>query len=211
MRNRFLTTLVLLSVFLCPALLAAQSPAPSSPGKIGLLNIQEAIATTAEGKKALAALDAKYQPKRAELQRLQQEIASLEDQLQRGVNTLSDDAKARMTRDHDDKQTVMKRTQEDAQRDFQLDNQEIGRRIGQKLVRVISDYAQQNGFEVVMDPAAAQVPVYFAAKEVDILEDIVKRYDAANPVASELTPGTTPGSKPAAAKPASKPPEKPKP
>src|SRR5271169_1560549 len=210
MKNRFFTTLVLLSAFTCPALLLAQSPAAAtSPGKIGLISIQEAIAVSAEGKKALGDLDKKYQPKRAELQRLQQEIASLEDQLQRGVNTLSDDEKARLTREHDDKQTIMKRTQEDAQKDFQLDNQEIGRRIGQKLVRVINDYAQQNGFEVIMDPAAAQVPVYFAAKEVDILEDIVKRYDAANPVAAELTPGT-PATKPAA-KPPAKPADKPKP
>jgi len=210
MKNRFLTKLVLLSVFSCPALLSAQSPAASSPGKIGLINIQEAIATTAEGKKALAELDKKYQPKRTELQRLQQEIASLEDQLQRQSTTLSDEERARLTRQHDDEQTTMKRTQEDAQREFQLDNQEIGRRIGQKLVRVINDYAQQNGFEVVMDPAAAQVPVYFAAKEVDILEDIVKRYDAANPVAAELAPSTTPATRPAS-KPAAKPAEKPKP
>jgi outer membrane protein len=209
MKNRLLTNLVLLSVLSCPSLLAAQSPAAATPGKIGLINIQEAIATTAEGKQALSALDKKYQPKRVELQRLQQEIASLEDQLQRGANTLSDDAKANLTREHDDKQTTMKRTQEDAQKDFQLDNQEIGRRIGQKLVRVINEYAQQNGFEVVFDPAAAQVPVYFAAKEVDILEDIVKRYDAANPVAAELTP-STPATKPAA-KPPAKPADKPKP
>ncbi len=51
------------------------------------------------------------------------------------------------------------------------------------MLRVVSDYAQQNGFVLVMEygPSA---PVYYAAKEIDITDEVVKRYDAANPVAA---------------------------
>jgi outer membrane protein len=213
MKIRISTTVVLLLALACPVLSWAQSPASAgSPGKIGLLNIQEAIASTAEGKQALGELEKKYQPKRAELQQLQQEIASLEEQLQRGSTALSDDERARLTREHDTRATILKRTQEDAQANFQADNQDIGRRVGQKMVRIINDYAQENGFAVILDPAAAQVPVYYAVKDADILNDIVKRYDAANPVSAAATPSTTrpPTHTPVTSKPGAKPADKPK-
>ena len=41
---------------------------------------------------------------------------------------------------------------------YQADNQEVGRRVGQKMVRVINEYAQQAGYELILDPAAAQLP-----------------------------------------------------
>ena len=74
----------------------------------------------------------------------------------------------------------MKRSTDDAQSDYNADREETVRRIGQKMVRIINDYAQQNGFILVID--GAQIPIYYAAKDVDITAEIVKRYDAANPV-----------------------------
>jgi hypothetical protein len=48
------------------------------------------------------------------------------------------------------------------------------------MVKIIADYAQQNGFVLVIDDA--QVPIYYASKEIEISGEIVKRYDAANPL-----------------------------
>lgn len=188
MRNRALTTTVLACFLVWPLLSWAQTPA-ATPGKVGVINIQEAIASTAEGKKAFADLQKKYQPRQQELQRQQQEITALQDQLQKQATTLSDEERLRLNRELEDKQKVFKRATEDANADFQGDNQDAVRRIGQKMVRLISEYAQQNGFSLVMDDA--QIPVYFVAREIDITEDIVKRFDGAYPVATTGTPGTT--------------------
>jgi outer membrane protein len=208
MRNRLLSVSALLCLLVCPALARSQD-APSAPGKIGLINIQEAIAATVEGKKALGDIQKKYEPRRNDLERQQQEINALQDQLQKQVTTLSDEEKLRLNRELEEKQRLFKRAQEDAQADFQNDNQEAVRRIGQKMVRVINDYAQQNGYALVLDAAAVQMPVYYAARGLDITETIIKRYDAANPGEN---PGASSASAPAV-KPtaASKPGDKPKP
>src|SRR6516162_5609255 len=142
MRNRLLSVSALLCLLVCPALARSQD-APSAPGKIALINIQEAIAATVEGKKALGDIQKKYEPRRNDLERQQQEINALQDQLQKQVTTLSDEEKLRLNRELEEKQRLFKRAQEDAQADFQNDNQEAVRRIGQKMVRVINDYAQQ--------------------------------------------------------------------
>jgi len=61
--------------------LLAQSAGP--PGKIGVISIQEAILSTAEGKKAMADLQKKYQPRQQELQKDNQDIQAINDQLQK--------------------------------------------------------------------------------------------------------------------------------
>src|SRR5208282_2122777 len=173
MKNRLTTLTVLLAILAVPLAVHAQ-------GKVGLININAAIGSTGEGKKAIADLQKKYQPRQQELERLQQEIQSIQEQLNKQTPALSDDEQHRLTRELEDKQKLLKRSTDDAQGDFSADRDEAIRRIGQKMVRLINDYAQQNGLTLVIDDA--QVPIYYAAKDIDITAEIVKRYDAANPV-----------------------------
>ncbi len=179
MKNRWIVFTALLVVWAAPLDLRAQTAA-STGSKVGLINIQAAIANTEEGKKALSDLQAKYQPRQKDLQGEQAQIQSIQDQLSKQANTLSDEEQARLNRESEEKQKQLKRDMEDAQADFSHDRDEAINRIGQKMVQVINNYAEQNGFSLVIDDA--QIPIYFAAKDLDITAEIVKRYDAANPV-----------------------------
>jgi len=190
MKNRSFILIALVAALGGSLSLRAQSAAPAQD-KVGVINIQAAIANTAEGKKALGDLQKKYQPRQQEIQRLQQEIQAIQDQLSKQSATLSDEEQSRLNRELEDKQKMLKRSAEDAQNDFNTDRDEAVSHIGQKMVRVISDYAQQNGFKLVLDDA--QIPIYFAAKDIEITQEIVKRYDAANPLADAgaAKPATT--------------------
>ena len=196
MKNRLIVLTALLAALGGTCSLYAQG-APPAPSKIGVINIQAAIANTAEGKKAFGDLQKKYQPRQQELQRLQQEIQAIQDQLTKQSATLSDEEQGRLNREAEDKQKLLKRSAEDAQNDFNRDRDEAVSKIGQKMVRVITDYAQQNGFNLVLDDQ--QVPIYFASKDIELTAEIVKRYDAANPVADSGAPAKP--AAPAAAKP----------
>jgi len=186
------TRLTILSVFL--ATLAVPLVA-SAQDKIGVVSMNAAIASTAEGKKAIGDLQKKYQPRQQELERLQTEIQGIQDQLSKQTATLSDEEQRRLSRDLEDKQKLLKRSTDDAQSDFNTDRDEAVRRIGQKMLRVVGDYCQQNGYALVLD--GAQIPIYYAAKDIDITAEIVKRYDAANPV-SDAAGATKPPSTPPA-------------
>jgi outer membrane protein len=214
MKNRIVTMAVLLCVVASPGLLRAQGSAAAGTGKVGIINIQEAIATTGEGKKALADIQAKFRPRQQELQRQQQEIQALTDQLQKQANTLSDEEQRRLSRELDEKQRLFKRATEDYDTDSRAEGQDVFNRIGKKMVPLINEYAQQNGYTLIFDPLAVQVPVYYV-KDIDITEDVIKRYDAANPVKADATAPASPAaaSRPAAkpVAPAPKPADKPKP
>src|SRR5208282_6270955 len=76
----------------------ASAPAPT---KVGVINIQAAIASTAEGKQAGAELQSQFAPRTAELQSLQKQIQDVSTRLQNGQTTLSDEEKARLQREYD--------------------------------------------------------------------------------------------------------------
>jgi len=200
MRTRAVSGTIL-AIVLSGVLCAAQDPT-TTPEKLAVINIQQAIALTAEGKQALAGITNKYEPKRQALQRQQDEINALQDQLQKQAATLSDDESARLRRELDQKQRLFKRDQDDDSADYQADNQDAVQAIGSKMVKVINEYAQKNGFALVIDDS--QLPVYYVAKGIDITEPIVKLYDQANPAAAAPASPAASASKPAV-KPAAKP------
>ena len=185
MKNRLIAISALLGMLGGTVFLQAQSGTPGQ-GKIGVINIQAAIANSAEGKKVIADLQRKYQPRQQELQRLQQEIQAIQDQLTKQVCHFERRRAGAPGRDSEEKQKLLKRSAEDAQNDFNRDRDEAINKIGQKMVKVINEYAQQNGFELILDDA--QIPIYFAAKDIEVTADIVKRYDAANPLADAGAP-----------------------
>jgi outer membrane protein len=171
------------------------------PTKVGVLNIQAAIANTQDGKKAAADLDSKYAPRRKEVESDQSAINSLKDQLQKGQNTMSETAKAQLIRDIDDKTKRLNRKMEDAQADLQQDQQKALQTIGQKMMVVIDKYAKDHGYTLLIDVSSQQTPVLFAASDIDVTKAIVDLYDknTTDSATSSVSPAPT---APAQSKPA---------
>jgi outer membrane protein len=200
MRNRVAIFVTTLGLILWPVLAWGQGG-----GKVGIVNLQQAIAETQVGTKAFTDIQKKYEPRQADLQRQQQEIQALQDQLQKQAATLSDEERVRLGRELEDKQKLFKRAQEDATAEYQADNQDALRRLGRKMIQIINEYAQQNGYSMVLEEA--QVQPYFLTPDSDLTDVIAKRYDAANPVPGAATSGAAaPAPAAGAAKPAAKPP-----
>ena len=190
--------------------LFAQTPAQS--GKVGIINIQNALVSTKDGQKAAAELEAKAAPKRKELEAKGSELNSLKDQLQKGANTLSDSAKQSLARDIDLKEKNLKRDAEDAQADWNQDQQKALQQLGQRVMAVVDKYARDRGYTLVLDVSSPDTPVLYASNTIDITKDVVELYDKnspgpvtvsnAGPAASPSAPAGVPAPKPAASKPA---------
>ncbi len=178
-----------------PLAAAALAQSSSQPNKVGIINLQAAIASTQEGQKAAADLEQRIEPKRKELEKKQAEIQALRDQLSRGSNTLSDEAKLSLQRDIDQKTKSYNRDMEDAQADSQADQDRILQGFMEKMQVVIDKYARDNGYSLLLDISAQQSPVVYATNSIDVTNDIVALYDKNSPAGA---PAAAP---PAAAKP----------
>src|SRR6266481_5556345 len=195
-----------------PAAAAPAATATSAaPTKIAVIQIQAALAATKEGQKAAAEMETKMGPRKKDLDGKQAEIKDLQEKLQRGGNTLADNAKEELTRNIDSKTKSYNREIEDAQAELEVEQQKIVSVLGQKMMAVIDKYAQQNGFAVILDVSNQNTPVLFAATAVDITKDIIDIYDktvftaaptAAPPARTAApAPAPRPGAAPAAPKP----------
>jgi len=179
---------------------AAAPAALAAPTKVGVIQIQAALAATKEGQKAAAELETKLAPRKKELEGKQAEIKDLQDRLQKGGNTLSDSAKEDLTRNIDTKTKSYNRQLEDAQAELEQEQQKVVNVLGQKMMAVIDKFAQQNGFAIVLDVSNQNTPVLYASNTVDITKEVIDLYDktvfTATPAAARPA-GAPPAARPA--------------
>ncbi|HXO88356.1 MAG TPA: OmpH family outer membrane protein [Candidatus Acidoferrales bacterium] len=189
---------VIAALLMTPAVWA-QAAAPAA-GKVGVINIQAAIASTAEGKQAAAELQSQFTPRMNELQNLQKQIEDVRNRLQAGQSTLSDEEKARLQREGDTLTRTYQRKQQELQDDTNDAQQDVVNRIGRKLVDILNKYSKDNAYAIVLDDSSQQTPVIYAANQIDVTQDIIRLYDQSYPVKN--AGATTPTAPRTAPKPA---------
>jgi len=162
----------------------ALSLGAQTPGKVGVINIQSAIVSTNEGKKAANEIQTRFNPKKTEVDKRQSEISQLQDQLNRGRNTLSEEARASLVRDIDQKTKSLKYFSEDAQAELNQEEQKAMNELGGRMMSVIDKYAKDNSYTLILDVSSSQAIMY-ASNTIDITRDIIDLYDkGATPAAS---------------------------
>ena len=161
--------------------MASLAFAQAAPTKVGIIHVQNAILSTKEGQKAANELTTKFAPKKAELDKKQADLASLQDQLRKGSATMSEEVKAKLMRDFDSGNKNLQRDTQDAQDELDQEQGKVMQELGNKMMGVIEKYATQNGIALVIDVSNPQTPVLWASQTIDITGDIVKLYDQANP------------------------------
>jgi outer membrane protein len=191
--------------FILPALGLALvvSAGAQSTAKVGVINIQSAIVSTKDGQKAANEIQTRFNPKKAELDKRQGDIGQLQDQLNRGRNTLSEDARNKLVRDIDQKTKALTRDTEDARAELDQDEQKIMNELGGRIMAVIDKYAKDNGYTLILDVSSPQTPVLYASNTIDITKDIIDLYDKNAPAATSGTgtPSGTSAARPAMPRP----------
>jgi len=199
MKIRF-TALAVAALLVMPAAWAqskAEGAADAPPMKIGVVNMQVAIGSTAEGKQAAAELQSQFAPRQNELDTLRKQIEDVQNRLRTGETTLSDEEKARLARQGDQLSRTYQRKQQESQDDFNDAQQEIVNGIGRKMMDILDQYSKEKGYAVVLDSSSPQTPVMYASNAVDITQDVIHLYDQDHP----LKTAAAAAPKPAAPKP----------
>ena len=197
-RNIIRTALLAVTCLMATSVLHAQATgAAGASGKVGIVNVRQAIVGTAEGKVASAELQSQFAARQTELENLNKQVNDLRQRLATGGDKLSTEEQLRLQREGEVKARQLERKQTEYQEDVNAAQGDVIDRIGRKMIDVLDRYGRENGFSAVFDSSAQNSPILFAATNVDVTQDIVRLYDAAYPVKA--------GAAPAAAKPAAKP------
>jgi outer membrane protein len=165
------------SLTLVALALAAHSAPAQTPSKVGIINMQGAILATKDGEKARDAIRARFEPRAKDMEGRMAEVNRLRDQFSKGANTMSAEAREKLSRDIDDQQKKYQWDSEDMQNEVQQEEQKLVSEIGQRMVSVIDEFAKANTFAVVFDVSGQQSPVLWAATGIDVTTQIVELYD----------------------------------
>ena len=136
----------LASVALLPIAARAQA---ITPAKVAIINAQKAVADTQDIKKAQAGLEAKYRPRQQALQNLQNQLGSIQQQL--NTPNLPPDKESQLRADGTQKQKELQRLSEDLQSDVNGERQDILTRAGRQMTDVVRKISEERGIDVVID------------------------------------------------------------
>src|SRR5580704_16353050 len=136
------------SAALCLAI-ALFSTVASAQLKIGVINVQKAMADTDELKKAQGDLAKKYQPRQDEMDKLQKDLESMDAQINSGK--LNAQAVADLQTQGTRKQRDFQRMQDDMQADVDKDRQDILGKMSQKMQDIINKLAEDKGLDMIVE------------------------------------------------------------
>lgn len=160
----------------CIALFAA-AQAASAQVKVAVVNMQRAVLESAEIKKASDDMGARYKPRQADIEKLQRELQTIEQQLQTNGAKMTPQAQAEMTAEGQRKQRDLRRLTEDLQQDVERDRNEILGRSSQKMQAVVRKLAEEKGLDMVVDVSNT----VFFKPALEITNEALAAYDKANP------------------------------
>jgi outer membrane protein len=149
----------------------------SAQTKVGIIDMREAVNSTAEVKKAVSILEAKLKPRQAEGERLQREIQDLQGKLQSLQGKLTPQGEQDLVTQGQRKQRDLQRLQEDLNAELEREQQEVGTRALQRMRDIVKALAESQGLDVVVDVSNT---IYFKPA-LTLTKAAVDAYDKAHP------------------------------
>jgi Skp family chaperone for outer membrane proteins len=162
---------------------AAPAAAPQAiPAKVALIAFEQAVFATNEGQRSVQDVQKKYEPRKAQIDSLSQEVDSLKKQLQSAPATLSEDERATRLKNIDTKEKQLNRDAEDAQTSYNSDLQEAYAKVAQKVSVTAKNYVQQSGFTLMLDVSSQQSNVMWAIQTTDVTQAVIAAYNTSSGV-----------------------------
>jgi Skp family chaperone for outer membrane proteins len=133
----------------------------------------------------LTTLNREFQPRQAELQALQTKINTLTKEID-DTQTVADPNAIRTKRDQLAQMTTeFKRKGEDAEAAYGKRRQEIFLPLQQDIGKALETFAKARGLTVIVD--GSQVPVVYAADNIDITRAFIAEFNSKNPATASVT------------------------
>ena len=146
------------------------------PMKYGVVNSQEVLEKSQEGKRVTAQLEAKNKTLQEDLARLDNKIRDLETRLNTQRLTLSQEALGNLMADLERQRTERTRFVEDSRREMNDLQMRLYNRLQNELRPIISEIGKEKNLDLIFDVGGAGI-IYFNPA-VDVTAEVIQKYDA---------------------------------
>ncbi len=149
----------------------------SAQAKIAVINLQKAVLDTAEIQKAQKAMEGRFKPRLDQKDRLEKEIADLQNKLQTMAGKLTPQAEQEMQVSGQRKQRELTRLTEDLQADVDRERNDILGKSALRMQEIVKKLSEAGGYDLVTDVTTA----VFFKPALEITKDATAAYDKAYP------------------------------
>ena len=168
--NKAILILGLLSVLLWGT--AAQD----EPIKIGVVDIDQAISSTKEGKAAREEFARKQREAEAELQPMYERYKALEDELKAKKFVLSDEALFQKQLDLAEMRNQIENKMKELEGQLNVDQTRLEGLLTAKLVGIIEDVGKSKGFTLIIRRGTPGI--LYTREALDITDLVIEKYNA---------------------------------
>jgi outer membrane protein len=161
--------------------IGAAAVAPSyAQGKIGVIDSQQVLEKSAEGKKVIARLQEADKKNQNAVAALDDQIRTIQTKLNTQRLTLTEEAVLQLQSDLERRNTERKRVTEDAYASMQELTQRLFARVQQELMPIVEAIGKEKGYDLIFD--LQKSGAVYRNPGIEITEDVIKRYDASKAV-----------------------------
>jgi outer membrane protein len=173
--------------------------------RIATINMQQTILASNAGRRDFEALNFKFEPKKAELKKLAEEIEGLQKQLDAQQNMLNDESRGQLVTSIESKKKNLDRATQDAQEDFDNQRSELVNKLLTQLGPVVQKYFNEHHYSLLLDTSQPwpQGLVVMSSPATDITQQVLEAFNTVSGV-PPLAPnnGAAKPAKPPTTKPA---------
>lgn len=144
--------------------------------KIGVVNAQEVLEKSTEGKRVIAQLEDKNMKNQNDIAKLDDEIRNLQTKLNTQRLTLTQEAMMNLNSDIERKQTQRKRFAEDSVREMNELSARLFQKVQNELIPIIQQVGKDMNLDVIFD--LSQSGTLYFNPTINLTEEVIKRYDA---------------------------------
>lgn len=156
------------------ALALAPLVAVAADPKLGYVDLQRALEEIEEGKAAKAQLKKDFDEKQKQLDQRTDEVKRLDTDFQKQALVMAPDAKAAKAAELDRKKVEVQQFFVALQQDLADRNREATRGIIDKMMAMVRELAEAEGFTMVLD----RNTVLYAPPSLDVTNELVRKYNA---------------------------------
>ena len=171
-----------------------QAPAPTTgampDAKIALVNTEEFADEKTGIVRLVAAMkrvDAEFQPRRTELQSLQQQIEKATADLSKAAPVQDPKVTAQQNEKIEQMKKDFQRKGEDAQAAYQKRLQDVLGPVYDEIGKALDAYAKAKGITLILDVTKIQ-GIVAASESLDITRAFITEFNSKNPATASLTP-----------------------
>ncbi len=167
--KKFLVSMAVAALAI-PAL--AQS---SAPARVAVIDVNRVLSSSTAGKTAAAKLKQLQEDKMARAQKLDEEIKTLDNDINTKKISLSEEKLTDMAKQLSDKKIAMQRFAQDADRELGEARDRVMAELNQKIMPVVDQIGKEMGLAAIFNKFESGL--IYASDAIDITDVVIKRFN----------------------------------